>query len=241
MLLNEYAGNVQNIARFRPKIIHRDFHEDRALMRNEHQPTPLEPKAIVKMSSAREQDILWQLKSEISKPQTYCGSIIPMSTASGKTTEKCCPPFTIRWENQNGRNAKITLPHPFFGNKREKYELAQLEKEAKEAVCGEDYHLVAPDELQKKVGRLEESNFSTSFNPYEFGIVDVIKSALLPRALERMGIENLKIEGNPHLGGCGKVEPFGSKQLFVNTDEKLMTNSFIHPNRKSLGMRTYKE
>ena len=36
------------------------------------------------------------------------------------------------------------------------------------------------DENIRKAGKLEASDFSTSFNPYDYGIVDAVAQALLP-------------------------------------------------------------
>ena len=60
-----------------------------------------------------------------------------------------------------------------------KEKVLQLVKDCQPATFGfggEDVF----DEKIRKAGKLEAGQFSTSFNPYDFGIVDTVAQALLP-------------------------------------------------------------
>lgn len=57
--------------------------------------------------------------------------------------------------------------------------LQQLVEDCQPATFGfEDKDVL--DEKIRKAGKLEAREFSTSFNPYDFGIVDTVAQALLP-------------------------------------------------------------
>jgi hypothetical protein len=57
--------------------------------------------------------------------------------------------------------------------------LQQLVKDCKPATFGFEGKDVLDEEI-RKAGKLETGELSTSFNPYDYGIVDAIAHALLP-------------------------------------------------------------
>ena len=84
--------------------------------------------------------------------------------------------INIRWDALDSNVLrKITFP---VSNSKEEV-LEELVKDCKPATFGLDGKDVL-DETIRKAGKLEASEFSTSFNPYDFGIVDAIAQALLP-------------------------------------------------------------
>lgn len=93
--------------------------------------------------------------------------------------------------------------------------LEQLVKDCKPATFGLDGKDVL-DETIRKGGKLESSEFSTSFNPYDFGIVDAIVQALLPSIVrpegkasysERWGVVAELYKLNVYSGPWGKFKP----------------------------------
>jgi hypothetical protein len=95
------------------------------------------------------------------------------------------PPVIVRWDAPNGDlSGKITFPVP-----SEKASVLEgLVKDCQPATFGYGGENVL-DERIRKAGKLEASEFSTSFNPYDYGIVDAVSQALLP------GIARPKLEG----------------------------------------------
>jgi hypothetical protein len=91
----------------------------------------------------------------------------------------------VRWDAPTGDvSGKVTFPVP--DDKQEVLEL--LVKDCQPATFGfEGKNML--DESIRKSGKLEANEFSTSFNPYDYGIVDAIAQALLP------GIARLNLEG----------------------------------------------
>jgi hypothetical protein len=60
-----------------------------------------------------------------------------------------------------------------------KEKVLQLVKDCQPATFGFEGEDVLNEKI-RKAGKLEATKFSTSFNPYDFGIVDTIAQALLP-------------------------------------------------------------
>ena len=81
-------------------------------------------------------------------------------------------------------SGKLTFPVPDDKQKA----LERLVKDCQPATFGFGGKNVL-DEGSRKAGKLEASEFSTSFNPYDYGIVDALAQALLP------GIARPKLEG----------------------------------------------
>lgn len=88
-------------------------------------------------------------------------------------------PVTIRWDpssaNVLSKDTKLVFPlEPGHGQS-----LARLVDEADPATFGLHGKDVL-DESYRKASKLDPSQFSTSFNPYDLGIVDTVAQALLP-------------------------------------------------------------
>lgn len=113
-----------------------------------------------------------------------CGGSIPIDVQgttrygdfTSEKTRVSSPPVTIRWDAPSGDvSGKVTLP---ITNAEDK-SLVQLAKDCQPATFGFGGENVL-DERIRKAGKLEASEFSTSFNPYDYGIVDAVAQALLP-------------------------------------------------------------
>jgi hypothetical protein len=106
------------------------------------------------------------------------------------------PAIDIRWDASDGKaSRKLTFP---VRNGKEEV-LEQLVEDCMPATFGFDGKDVL-DETIRKAGKLEAREFSTSFNPYDFGIVHAIDQALFPR------IVRPEFQGMAPPGGhCGVV------------------------------------
>lgn len=90
-------------------------------------------------------------------------------------------PVTLRWDPSSGnvlaKDTKLVFPlEP--GHEQN---LARLVNETDPATFGFHGKDVL-DESYRKASKLEPSQFSTTFNPYELGIIDTVAQALLPSA-----------------------------------------------------------
>lgn len=100
------------------------------------------------------------------------------STDDGLLTSE---PVTLRWDpssdNALAKDAKVVFPL----EPDHEQSLARLVKETEPATFGFHGKDVL-DESYRKASKLEPSQFSTTFNPYELGIIDTVAQALLPSA-----------------------------------------------------------
>lgn len=90
-----------------------------------------------------------------------------------------CEPVSIRWDPSSpdvpANDTKLVFPvQP--GHEQN---LAKLVNEADPATFGLHGKDVL-DESYRKASKLDPSQFSTTFNPYELGIIDTVAQALLP-------------------------------------------------------------
>lgn len=113
-----------------------------------------------------------------------CGGSVPIDIRSttrygdftSARTPITSPPVTIRWDGQSGDvSGKLSFP---VARGKEKV-LQQLVKDCQPATFGFGGENIF-DEQIRKAGKLEATEFSTSFNPYDYGIVDAVAQALLP-------------------------------------------------------------
>lgn len=201
-----------------------------------------------------EQDLLESLRLEISKTQFCCSGRIPISTklkavnryGSWKNEEYflASPPVTIRWENQKGRMAKITLPTECDDSPK----VAKLRRDSQNASFGPEYESASADELKKMVGHLDTSQFSTTFNPYDFGIVDVIKKVLLSGVGENCaGIDGLVGDGDQETWGVvAELCNLEVRKLLFSSREETDVGQFYSedskptagPNTQQIGFQT---
>ncbi|TVY39200.1 hypothetical protein LSUB1_G003079 [Lachnellula subtilissima] len=148
---------------------------------------------------AAEDKVIEQLSDAIrgynSTAAFSCGGTVPIdirsTTRYGDFTSAkipiTSPPVTIRWDDQAGDVAgKIQFPVP--SGKEDVLE--KLVKSCQPATFGFGGGNVL-DERIRKAGKLEASEFSTSFNPYDYGIVDAVAQALLPGIARPEGIDKV--------------------------------------------------
>ena len=139
-----------------------------------------------------ESPLLQELRESVAKETlafTFtCGGSIPIASTS---TESPAPanseifpldssrPVDIRWDPHDetlpARHTKITFPLALAAGGN----LDQLIKDMQPATFGKGGQDVY-DESYRKATKLDPDSFSTTFNPYELGIVDVIAQTLLP-------------------------------------------------------------
>jgi hypothetical protein len=144
-------------------------------------------------SKISESPLFKELRESVAKETTAvtfaCGGTIPIvsSLSEPKTTvpdskelrSTSCLPIDLRWDPIDGsveaRRAKVTFPL----EPRTQDNLGRLIRDMTPATFGrggEDVY----DESYRKALKLDPSHFSSTFNPYELGIVDTVAQALLP-------------------------------------------------------------
>ena len=153
---------------------------------------------------AAEDKVMEQLSDAIqgynSTAAFSCGGTVPIDIRSttrygdftSAKTPVTSPPVTIRWDDQEGNVAgKIQFPDP----SRKEDVLENLVKSCQPATFGFGGGNVL-DERIRKAGKLEASEFSSSFNPYDYGIVDAVAQALLPGIARPEGIDKVENGAN---------------------------------------------
>jgi hypothetical protein len=106
----------------------------------------------------------------------------------------------LRFDTAQGGTAKVKLPFPksIEGDKGE-HRLEELLRACAPATFGCEGSDIL-DELYRKAGKLDRSQFSVDFHPHDYGIVDAIAQTRLP------SLENLRIAGlNPNTEHWGVV------------------------------------
>lgn len=92
------------------------------------------------------------------------------------SSETAAPPLAIRWDSgDQGQCRKLLLP--VGGDAASKESFDMILKDCEPATFGVGSKEVL-DEEYRKAGKLDETAFSTSFNPYEHGIMDTINQVL---------------------------------------------------------------
>ena len=101
-------------------------------------------------------------------------------------------PIAIRWDSGNwNQGCKVTLPLKEDASSPTAF--TQLLEDAEPATFGVGDKEVL-DETYRKAGKIDESKFSTNFNPYEFGVVDTVLQALVRSSDARAGMRGLRAE-----------------------------------------------
>ncbi|KAI2617786.1 hypothetical protein GGR54DRAFT_196978 [Hypoxylon sp. NC1633] len=134
------------------------------------------------------------------KPPTSSSS--PLSTPS-------CNPVTLRWDSPDsaapGSRCKLTFPvEPSTSDN-----LSQLVTAAAPATFGSGGKDVY-DESYRKASKLEPSQFSINFSPYECGIIDAVAQILLPGCRAPKGHRAVRAELyklNVYAGPSGHFRP----------------------------------
>ena len=143
------------------------------------------------MGEIKEPSLLDQLIGAVSaqKAAFYCGGDVlvseneesPASRFEDLTRDDnkaISPPTVIRWDLPSGKTLrKLTLP-PSEGADGDNA-IGSLLKHSTPATFGKKGEEVL-DESSRKAAKLDANQFSTSFNPYDVGIVDAIAQVLLP-------------------------------------------------------------
>ena len=111
-----------------------------------------------------------------------CGGSVPIISEAAAVKEPgklaVSPPVTLRWDATTNTKASITFPHSqeevHFGERLSA--LVQACQPATFGIGGRD----VLDEGYRKAGKLDISQFSSTFHPHDCGIVDTVQQILLP-------------------------------------------------------------
>ncbi|KAI1270956.1 hypothetical protein F5Y07DRAFT_384517 [Xylaria sp. FL0933] len=109
-----------------------------------------------------------------------CPDSAPDSTSSSQDVQtRLSPPITLRWDPQNSSTpaSQCRITFPIEDGQQEI--LTGLLRDMQPATFGfqgKDIY----DESYRKASKLDTSQFSSTFNPYELGIVDAVAQLLLP-------------------------------------------------------------
>ena len=125
---------------------------------------------------------LKQMSTAIGSPQATatfaCGGKIPIKETSQRfDAQLACSSVTIRWDSASLNGGAVQLPMHSKTSGHESF--GRLLEDCKAATFGRLGHDML-DEPHRKVGRLDETQFSTDFNPYTLGIIDAVHRVLLP-------------------------------------------------------------
>ncbi|KAK4496222.1 hypothetical protein PRZ48_012202 [Zasmidium cellare] len=173
------------------------------------------------------------LRSEAKNATFAVGGHIPINTggetglevdADEKTssrTARTAEPVQIRF-GESGKGVTLTLPtekkhsntpSPSFeqtdGRSGVSHELQQLLKACAPATFGRNGDEVH-DEAYRKAGKLDTTAFTTSFCPYQLGIMDVVQQVLMPYNWIRKGNLGIRAELyklNAYSGPSGLFKP----------------------------------
>lgn len=88
-----------------------------------------------------------------------------------------CDPITIRWDSIDNASSSRKVVFPY--SDEQKPSIEQLLKDCQPATFGRGRQDIL-DETYRNAGKLDESSFSTNFNPYALGIIDTAAQALAP-------------------------------------------------------------
>ncbi|KAL2157888.1 hypothetical protein VTH06DRAFT_4941 [Thermothelomyces fergusii] len=146
-----------------------------------------------------------------------CGGAIPVVSSpldaaddvdGGKIRETSCLPIDLRWDSNDesalSSETKLTLP---LEPKTEK-NLDRLVRDMAPATFGLGGRDVY-DKSYRKATKLDPDRFSSTFNPYELGIIDAIAQALLPSLRHSKQTRSVKAELyklNLYSGPSGKFK-----------------------------------
>ncbi|KAL8413522.1 hypothetical protein RB594_004964 [Gaeumannomyces avenae] len=155
-----------------------------------------------KRQDALSQDISSELGKFIaSKSSTFaCGGAIPIketvdSTESpSKDDTPSTAPISIRWDSPQGNGAvgvaKVTFPVTKPDGEASFTKLAQDCQPASFGYQGKD----VLDESYRKAAKMDRSDFSSDFCPYELGIIDTIAQVLLLNTRDGVWTKGVRAE-----------------------------------------------
>lgn len=109
-----------------------------------------------------------------------CGGVLQIDASNtsrfdnfGKNDSMTCPPVVLRWDTKDGKIDKVQFPVA------ERERLTRLVKDCAPASFGfQGQNLL--DVTYRQAGKLDSEQFSTNFNPYDYGIIAAISQILLP-------------------------------------------------------------
>ncbi|EJT70669.1 hypothetical protein GGTG_11692 [Gaeumannomyces tritici R3-111a-1] len=164
---------------------------------------------------ALSQDISWELGRFIaSKSSTFaCGGAIPIvdpvldplqketvdttgspSKRRRKDDTLSTAPISIRWDSPQGNEAvgvaKVTFPVTEPDGEASFTKLAQDSQPAGFGYQGKN----VLDESYRKAAKMDRSDFSSDFCPYELGIIDTIAQVLLPNTRDGISTKGVRAE-----------------------------------------------
>jgi hypothetical protein len=120
-----------------------------------------------------------------SKPEAFGPSVDGRDASSTNDTDAASPtsspPVTLRWDSPDATALCHKLVFPI--NEATESNLEDLLTASTPATFGrggDDVH----DESYRKVTKLDATQFASTFNPYELGIIDTIAQVLLPSAMD---------------------------------------------------------
>lgn len=120
-----------------------------------------------------------------SKPEAIGPSVDGRDASSTNDTDAASltfsPPVTLRWDSPGATALCQKLSFPI--NEATESNLEELLTASTPAPFGRGGEDVC-DEGYRKAPKLERTQFATTFNPYELGIIDTIAQVLLPSAVD---------------------------------------------------------
>ena len=160
-----------------------------------------------------------------------CGGKIPMaSNASGDgSQDQAAPrlqanPVTLRWDAQDGSiSVKMTLPLTLATEG----DVEQLIKDMQPATFGRGGEHVF-DTSYRRASKLDPTKFTSSFNPYELGIIDTVAQALLPSLRGGKQVRGVRAElyslnaRSPHPHTHTHTHPFTHISIHTHTPSRLI-------------------
>jgi len=151
------------------------------------------------------QDLMEAVEGYQAKANYCLGGSIPISetptvysSVAGPITT---PPVSLRFDQGNGETTKITFPIEPANTQDDLAELLKTCTPATFGVGGRD----VLDESYRKAGKLDSTDFSVDFHPYDFGVVDAIAQTLLPGIGKMMRSLNSAENNSEHWGVVAKM------------------------------------
>lgn len=140
----------------------------------------MEPQVLEQISEGRGLELLSSaVQGEQATATFACGGSIKIgddNTSTDKDGQLLSPPVVLRWDNcDKTATHRVQLPHP----RGQGQELDRLVRGCQPATFGLNGADVL-DESYRKASKLDNTDFSTNFNPYDYGIVDTIAQILFP-------------------------------------------------------------
>jgi hypothetical protein len=146
------------------------------------------------------QSIVQNLSRFIARSTYACGGVVKVQSLDRPLKNGNAFPVTLRWDFSDSITERLTLPTE--SDARAEAKMKKLLKTMQPASFGLEGKDVI-DETYRKASKLDTSDFSTNFCPYEVGIIDVIGQALLPNdSREFQGIRAELYKLNVRLFQC---------------------------------------